>query len=86
MNMPEREKDSNKKIRELASEIVNQLLKSSEPLRVSVGTAGETDKYGPKFGNCGDYECISKSKCQHPSSFTCQNTFKDSADYTMALG
>ena len=56
---------------ELASEIVNQLLKSSEPLRVSVSTAGETAKCGPKFGNCGDYECISKSKCQRPSSFTC---------------
>lgn len=38
--MPDKEKDSDRKIRDLASEIVNELLKTGEPTRVDISTSG----------------------------------------------
>jgi hypothetical protein len=47
--MPD-EKDSNRKIRELSRNIVNELLKTGEPLHVDISSEGAVAKCGPKFG------------------------------------
>jgi hypothetical protein len=82
------EKDSDKRrMRELARDIVNELLKSDESIRVDVTTGGTAERCGPSFGHCGgSYECIKKFRCEHTGGFTCGGTFKDSPDFTLTLG
>ena len=85
--MPDKEKDSDRKIRELSKEIVNELLKTGEPLRVDISTGGTIAKCGPNFVSCQNYDCIRKFKCEATTgTFLCYGTFKDSADYTLTIG
>ena len=89
--MSDKEKDSEKKIRELASEIVNELLKSNKAASIDLGgkfidvdisTGGTAEKCGPKFGSCEDYKCQSNFKCQYSLGFNCGKNFTCSGRYT----
>ena len=83
--MPDTEEGYEKRrIRELAADIVNELLKSGDPMRVDIKTGGTAEKCGPNFGHCGGYECIKKFKCES-AEFVCVS-FKDTADFTLTLG
>jgi hypothetical protein len=86
--LPDSEDDyAKRKIHELATDIVNELLKSGEPMRVDISTGGTAEKCGPNFKFCGgSYECIKKFKCENAGGFNCGGGFKDSADFTMTLG
>jgi len=86
--MPDKKEkeDSDKKIREMTKDIVNELLKSGEPVRIDISTGGTIAKCGPANYTCNDpgYECSSKFECKS-ASFSCFGTFKDSADYTFTV-
>ena len=84
--MTDKEKDSEKKIRELATDLINELLKRGEPISVDISTVGTAEKCGPKFVSCRNYDCIKKFKCQNTNGFECWGTFTDSADYKFTLG
>jgi hypothetical protein len=83
--MPDKEKDSDRKIRELSRNIVNELLKTGEPLRVDISTGGAAAKCGSTFTSCSKYTCTKAFKCT-ATRFDCTGTFKDSKDYTLTLG
>jgi hypothetical protein len=85
--LPDSEDDyAKRKIHELATDIVNELLKSGDPMRVDISTGGTAEKCGPGFSYCGTYSCIKKFKCENEGGFTCQMTFKDSKNFTLTLG
>jgi hypothetical protein len=85
--LPDKGKDyENRRISELATDIVNELLKSGEPMRVDISTGGTAEKCGPNFTHCGTYQCIKSFKCGHENGFTCSQKFSDSADFRMTLG
>jgi len=84
--LSDKEKDSEKKIRELASEIVNELLKSNEPVSVDISTSAALETSGnnqtcPKKG----YTCQAKKfKCKG-TSFKCLGKFVDSKNVSFSL-
>ena len=84
--MTDKEKDSEKKIRELATDLINELLKRGEPISVDISTVGTAEKCGSKFDLCQDYKCTKKFRCEATNNFSCRGTFTDSADYKFTLG
>jgi hypothetical protein len=83
--MPDKEKDSDRKIRDLASEIVNELLKTGEPLRIDISSESTIAKCGPRFGSSNKYTCSTNFVCTG-AQFECTGKFKDSKDYTLTVG
>jgi len=83
--LSDKEKDSEKKIRELASEIVNELLKSGKPVDVNISTGGTAEKCGSNFDLCVEYACKKKFDCTSTNGFGC-GKFSDSKDYSISLG
>ncbi len=85
--MPDKKEkeDSDNKIREMTKDIVNELLKSGEPVRIDISTGASIAKCGSKFIQCGDYDCKKNFTCEAPKGFKCTGAFADAAKYTLAL-
>src|SRR5215211_1045143 len=83
--MPDKEekRNSDKKIRKMAIDIVNELLKSGQYVRVDIKTADIiAQQCKASFGFCGDYTCPKKFDCQYAKGYRC-GKFSDSKDFTL---
>jgi hypothetical protein len=87
--MPDKEekRNSDKKIRKMAIDIVNELLKSGQYVRVDISTGSIIEKCGPKFAGCGDYKCpkTANFKCQATPKFDCIPNFTRPKDFVFSV-